>query len=166
MTLVLKTSTKNQPTTHLLDKIPTTKARYRTRNNIDNILRFHVKYTFYKSSFFPSTVIKWNNLNKSIRSCASFSLFKKSILQVIRLTPNRIFNCHNPTGIKLIRGLSLVLSHLRDHRFKHNFLDCLNPICCCGKDIEPTVRFLLHSLIFPDQWSVFLNNIGSIDENV
>ena len=90
--------------------------------------------------FFPSTVIEWNNLDKSIRSSESLALFNKSNLQFIRSTPNKTFNCHNPIGIKLITRLRLGLSRLRDHKFKHNFLDSLNPICCCGKDIETTVH--------------------------
>ena len=48
----------------------------------------------------------------------------------------------------------------------HNFLDCLNPICCCGKDIETTVHYLLHCPIFSDERSIFLHSIWSIDENV
>ena len=157
---------KNESPKYLFDKIPTTRTTYRTRNNIDSIPRFNVKHTFFKNSFFPSTVIEWNNLDKSIRSSESFVLFKKSILQFIRPTQNRTFNCHNPTGIKLITRLRLGLSHLRDHKFKHNFLDCLNPICCCGKDIETTLHYLLHCPIFSDERLIFFNNIRSIDENV
>ena len=119
-----------------------------------------------KNPFFSSSVIEWNNLDKSIRSSESLALFKKSILQIIRPAPNRTFNCHNPFGIKLITRLRLGLSHLRDHKFKHNFLDCLNPICCCGQDIETTVHYLLHCPIFSDERSIFFNNIRRIDENV
>ena len=121
---------------------------------------------FFKNSLFPSTVIEWNNFGKSIRSSESFALFKKSILQFIRPIPNRTFNCHNPIGIKLITRLRLGLSHIRYHKFKHNFLNCLNPICCCGKDVETTVHYVLHCLIFSDERSIFLNNIRGIDENV
>ena len=99
-------------------------------------VKFNVKHTFLKNSFFPSTVTKWNNLNKSIKSSESFALFKKSILQFIRPTPNRTFNFHSHIGIKLVTRLRLGLSHLRDHKFKHNFLDCLNPICCCAKTLK------------------------------
>ena len=127
---------------------------------------FDVKHTFLKNSFFPSTVIEWNNIDKSIRSSESLTLFKKSILQFIRPTPNRIFNCYNPIGIKQITRLRLGLSHLRDHKFKRNFLDCLNPICCCGKDIETTVNYLVYCPIFSYERLIFFNNIRNIDENV
>ena len=157
---------KNESSKSLSDKIPSTRTAYRTRNNIDNSPRFNVKHALFKNSFFPSTVIEWNNLDKSIRSSESFAVFKKTILQFIRPTPNSTFNCHNPIGIKLITRLRLGLNHLQNRKFKHNFLDCLNPICCCGKDIETTVHYLLHCQIFSDERSTFLNNIRSIDENV
>ena len=133
---------------YLFDKTPTTNAAYRARHNIGNIPRFNAKQTFFKKSFFPSTVIEWNNHDKSIRSSESLALFKKSILQFIRPTPNRTFNCHNPIGINLITRLRLGLTHLRYRKFKHNFLDYLNPICCFGKDIETTVHYYLHCSIF------------------
>ena len=140
--------TKNESLKYLFDKIPTTKTAYRTRDNIDNIPRFNVKHTFFKNSFFPFTVIEWNNLDKSMKNSESLTLFKKGILQFVRLTPNRTFNCHNPTGIKLITRLKLGLSHSQNHKYSHSFLDYLNPICCCGKDIETTVHYLLHCPIF------------------
>ena len=119
--------TKNQSPKCVSDKIPTSRTACRTRNNIDIILWFNVKYTFLKNIFFSSTVLEWNNLGENIRSYGSFTLFKKSILQFIRPTPNKTFNCHNPIEIKLITRLRLSLSHLRDHKFKDNFLDRLKP---------------------------------------
>ena len=136
---------------------------YRTRNNIENISRFSFKHTFFKNWFFPSSAIEWNNLDKIIRNSKSFALFKKSNLQFIRPTPNRTFNCHNPIAIRLTTRLRLGLSHLRDLKFKYNFLDCLNTICWCGKDIETTVHYLLRCPIFPDERSFFFNNIRSIN---
>ena len=97
--------TKDQSPKYLSDKIPTTRTAYRTRNNIDNIPRFNVKHNFFKNSFFHSSVIEWNNLDKSIRSSESLALFKKSILQFIQPTLNRTFNCHNPIRIKLLDAL-------------------------------------------------------------
>ena len=58
------------------------------------------------------------------------------------------FNCHNPIGKKLILRLRLGLSHLRDRKFKHNFLDWLKPICYCGKDIETTFHYVFIAQVF------------------
>ena len=37
------------------------------------------------------------------------------------------------------------MSHLREHKFKYNFQDLLNPICSCDLDIKSFTHFLLHS---------------------
>ena len=54
---------------------------------------------------------------------------------------------HNPTGIKLMSQLRLGLSHLREHKFKYNFLDSLDTFYCCGKGEAETSfdHFLLHT---------------------
>ena len=48
-------------------------------------------------------------------------------------------------GIKyLTRLLRLGLSHLDDHKFRHNFQDCINPLCPCSLEVESTVHYFLH----------------------
>ena len=55
------------------------------------------------------------------------------------------------------------MSHLREHKFKHNFQDCLNPICSCGLDIESTSHFLLHCPTFNDERYTLLSTLNNID---
>ena len=66
---------KSKSPKHLFNNIPTVRSTYRTRN-IDNIPQFNVRHTFFRNSYFPSIVIEWNNLEKSIRNSKSFSFFK------------------------------------------------------------------------------------------
>ena len=47
--------------------------------------------------------------------------------------------------------LSVCMSDLHENKFKHNFQDCLNPICSCGLNIESNSHFLLHCLTFNDE---------------
>ena len=54
------------------------------------------------------------------------------------------------------------MSHLREHKFKHNFQDCLNPICSCGLDIESTSHFLLHCPTFNDEQYTLLSTLNKI----
>ena len=156
---------KNQSHKHIFNNIATVRSTYRTRN-IDIIPRFNIRHTFSRISYFPSIVTAWNNLEKSIRNSESFSIFKKNILQFIRPSPNDIFNCHNPKGVKLLTRLRLGLSHLRDHKFKHSFQDSLNPICNCGTDVETTTHYLLHCPLFSDERLILINNIRNIDNNI
>ena len=119
---------------------------------------------FYKFFFFPSIVIEQSNLK--IRNSKIFSSFKKSILKFLRPSSNSVFKCHSPKGIKLITRLRLGLSHLREHKFRHNFQDTLNPVCSCGDDIETTVHYLLHYPNYFDERRTLLDNFQSIGENI
>ena len=40
--------------------------------------------------------------------------------------------------------LRLGLSHLSDHKFRHNFQDCVSSMRYCDQDIETTTHVLLH----------------------
>ena len=60
---------------------------------------------------------------------------------------NRDYNCHNPTGIKLLTRLRVSLSHLCEYKFKRNFQDTLSPICNYDEDIETSSHYIFH---YPD----------------
>ena len=52
---------------------------------------------------------------------------------------------HHPPGLKLLTRLRLGLSHLREHKFRHNFNDTIDPFCLCGtNNLETSEHFLLH----------------------
>ena len=59
--------------------------------------------------------------------------------------------------------MRLGMSHLREHKFKHNFQDCLNPICSCALDIESTSHFLLHCPSFNVERYTLLSTLNKID---
>ena len=80
----------------------------------------------------------------------------------MRHSPNSIFECHNPQGIKFLTRLHLGLSHLREHKFKHSFQDSLNPLCKCGAEVESTSYILLHCPIYNNHWSSLLSTIRNI----
>ena len=43
-------------------------------------------------------------------------------------------------GLKFLTRLRLDFSHLNEHRFRHNFQDCLNPSCSCSLQTEDTIH--------------------------
>ena len=65
--------------------IPSRGSLYSTRN-IHNIPLVKTKHKFFKNSFFPSTIIKWNNLDPHLRKSENFSVFRSNILKFIRLS--------------------------------------------------------------------------------
>ena len=131
-----------------------------------NIPLIKTKHNFFKNYFFPSAIIKWNNLDPNLRNSKSISVFKEKILNFIRPSPNSFFDCHNPKGVKLITRLRLGLSHLREHKLKHSFQDTINPLCKCGQDIESSNHFFLHCPFFINERRTLLNTKCSLDSNL
>ena len=62
--------------------------------------------------------------------------------------------------------MRLGLSHLADHKFRHNFQYCLNPICSCGQEVETTSHFLLHCLNYRCARKTFFEKNNLVDPNI
>ena len=58
------------------------------------------------------------------------------------------------------------LSHLREHKFRHNSQDTLNPIYSCGDGIETTIHYLLHCPNYLDERRTLLDSLQSFGENI
>ena len=93
-------------------------------------------------------------------------LSRLKILKFIRPLPNSIFNIHNPLGIKYLTRLRVGFSHLKEHKFRHNFQDSIDPMCNCGSGIETTVHFLLHCPNYNPQRQTLFDKIATIDDNI
>ena len=127
---------------YLFKLIPENNNPYASRSALNNQIPFlNVKTNFFKNYFLPAVISEWNNLDISIRNSSSYL-----ILKFIRPKPNRISSTQNFEGLKLFTEMRLGLSHLADHKFRHNFQGCLNPICSCGQEIKTTSHYLLHCL--------------------
>ena len=152
----------NEHPQYLFNLIPVRPMLYPTRNAL-SIPLLNANHNVFKNSFFPSTIIEWNELDPSLGKAESLSLFNTNILKFIRPSPNSVYNCHNPKGLKFITRLRLGLNHLREHKFKHSFQDTINPLYSCGLDIEPTGHFLLHCPQFVNERRTLLSTIGNIN---
>ena len=156
---------KSKSPQYLFNLIPEKTSSYVTRN-AEHIPLLNIKHNFYKNSFFPSSIIEWNNLDPKLRNSENLSTFKNNVLKFIRPKPNSFFNCCNLKGIRLITRLRLELSHLSEHKFKYNFRNCLNPLCSCGLSIGSTSHFLLHCPIFHDKRHTLLSTLDNIDSKI
>ena len=82
-----------------------------------------------------------------MRNAESYTLFRKYLLGFIRPEANNIFNVDNAKGTKLLTRLRVGYSHLKEHKFRHNFVDAINPLCSCGDSAQSTTHFFsLYSL--------------------
>ena len=147
---------------YLFQLVPSPNTRYFSRRS-ENIPQVRAKHDFFENSFFPSTTKEWNNLDQHIRKSKSISIFKSNILKFIQPKPNSVYHCHNPKGIKLLTRLRLGLSHLPEHKFKHSFQDCFNPLCLCGNEIETSTHYLHQCPTYTNERMILLNKIKSID---
>ena len=58
------------------------------------------------------------------------------------------------------------LSLLREHKFKHGFLDTINPLCSCEQGVESTKHFFLHCTFFINSRAILLQRISIIDNSI
>ena len=149
---------------YLNDLIPKPSLRYSTR--FSPLPNFKARTELFRNSCFPYTVNEWNNLDNIINSSESYSVFRKKMLNLIRPKCNDTYGIYNPTGLKLLTRLRLGLSNLNDHKFNHNFKDCINPLCSCSLSVGNNVHFFLHCRHFSLQRQTLMNNIKSIDKDI
>ena len=130
-----------------------------------NNCNYNCRTGCFKYSFFPSTFNDWFRLDINIRNSQLISLFKSRLLSFIRPNQSNIYNIFDPIGLKLLTRLRLGLSHLNEHKFRHNFQDCLNPLCSCSLEIEDTTHYLLHCQHFSNHRYDLMNSVKSVIPN-
>ena len=62
--------------------------------NAANVPRIKSKHTFFKNSYIPSAIIKWNKLDQDIRNAESYALLRKHLLSFIRPKANNIYSIY------------------------------------------------------------------------
>ena len=79
---------------------------------------------------------------------------------------NSIYNIHNPLVAKYLTRLRIGFSHLKEHKFKHNFEDSVDPMCRCTSGIETTMHFFLRSAKFNIQRQTLFYKVATIDAKI
>ena len=143
-----------QAPSYLINLIPKNNQIIRTKNS--HIPIFYCRTDCFKYSFFPSTLKDWFNLDENIRSSESISIFKNRFLSFIRPVQNSVFNIFDPKGLKRLNRLRL------EHRFRHNFEECVNPLCSCSLKTEDTEHYLLHCHHFTPLRINLMNSVNSV----
>ena len=149
---------------YLYKLIPKKSHQYITRN-VSDIATYQCRTDAFKFSFFSWTINDWNKIDIKIRN-SPYSVFRNYMLNEIRPKPSPLYNIHNPPGIKLLTRLRLVLSHLNQHKFNHNFDDCVNPFCTCSLEPESTSHFFLHCHHYNAIQSILFEDLNSIGKNL
>ena len=104
-----------------------------------------------------------NKLRTEIPNSSCYQQSSKLFLSFIIPTCSTLFSIHHPVGVKLLVRLRLGYSHLREHKFRHNFHDTLNLSCSCSLEPETTSSYLLCCYNFSSARSALMNDLNLID---
>ena len=78
---------RNEAPNYLINLIPKCEHTIKTRNSHKPL--YHCRTECFKSSFFPSALSDWFNLDENIRSSESISVFKKKITVIHSPNPKQ-----------------------------------------------------------------------------
>jgi len=136
---------------YLVEILPPRRAAFANLRSRLPIYPLEVRTERYRNSFFPYCINEWNKLDSRIRDLPSISRFKRAIFEFMRPKPAPTFRV-NHEGLFLLTRLRVGFSHLREHKFRHGFLDTLDPFCLCrSNSIENTEHYLLQCSSFSDE---------------
>ena len=129
---------------YLLDPVPVPRRHLFGRHATNDLYEFTWRNFRFLHSFYPDSVLSWNNLGPEIRNLETLSDFKNKLLKTIK--PHQaqsIFKIHDPENLKFVYQLRVGLSQLKSHKKNHNFQDTPTDICQCGTGMETTEHFLI-----------------------
>ena len=95
----------------------------------------------YYDSYYPHCLREWNKLDPSPRSTDSLSKFKAELIKGLRPPKRSVFKISDSVGVRLLTRPRPGCSHLREHKFRHNFSNSSR--CLCSDGDETTEHFLL-----------------------
>ena len=84
----------------------------------------------------------------------------------MRPNASKVCNINHTISIKLRTRLHLGFSHLREHKFKHNFQDTLNPLCSCSIEAEYTSQYFLRCHFFVGLQAALMDDLENIDSDL
>ena len=130
--------TKSPP--YLYELIP---PRQRSHRYPGCFKTLHCRTELFRNSFLSFTVNEWNKLDPDIKNSDSYGIFREKLLAFVRPVGKSMYGIYDPFGVRLINRLRLGFSYLREHKFRHNFPDTVNPLCSCTLETENTEHFFL-----------------------
>jgi len=136
---------------YLRDPIPPIRNHLFGNRQTNVIQNIYCRNDRFCNSFFPNSIVIWNELGPDLRGSESLSLFKNRLLKIYRPAKKDVFDIHDHEGIKRLYQLRVGLSPLLNHKKSHNFIDTPNDICICTRNSETTQHYLLHCTNYINQ---------------
>ena len=102
-------------------------------------------------------------LNLKLSNAKQIGVFK--IMIITDKKENPLFSIHNPVTVKLLARLRLQLSHLNEHKFRHDFEDTISTMCSCNTEIESNEHFLLCCHFYSSQRLELFDKLNKINSS-
>ena len=118
----------------------------------------------YLNSFFPDATKVWNNIITDFKEMPTFAALKRHLMSLYRPEIKPVFGIHN-SKLRHIFQLRVGLSHLRHHKYRHNFVDTPSNKCLCKNGVEDTHHFLLCCPFYTTHRNVLLARVETILQN-
>ena len=150
----------NKVPRYICELIPPFTHSFRNPNSFTS---FTCRTKYFQNFFFRSVINDWNKLDPKIRNSISYLSFKSALINFFRPSENKIFNIHDEVGLK---RLQLGFSHLPEHKFRHNFVDTLNPLCSCSFEPEATMHIFLCCLFYNVNQANLMSDLLKIDSSL
>ena len=155
----------NKSPEYLHNHIPKPHNLFDLRNQ-HLIPQIFCRTNIFSDSFFPTAIKEFNKLDYQITHNLSFQSFRKFLIKSIRPVPNLLFDADDPHGVKLLTRLRVGLSHLKEHKFRHGFIDTIDPLCPCNMETESVSHFFLRCLHYTNLRLDLMNELMKIDSNL
>ena len=123
---------------------------------------FRTRTEKFKNWFFLFSISEWNELSNLSKQSEYIKKFKNTLMKYIKSNERSLLSIHNPQGLNLVFWLRLNFSHLNEHKFRHNFKECVSPKCGCGLKLESTQHFFLRCHFCHVERSELLNSLYEI----
>ena len=135
---------------YLKDPIPPIRSHLFGSRSVNVINEIRCKSKSYSNSFYPDSIRCWNKIGPELRNSLNLKSFKLGILVLVRPPPKRIFDIHDPIGLKWLFQLRVGLSPLYAHKKNRNFNDTLCDKCDVCKSTENLKHFSLNCTRFAE----------------
>ena len=150
---------------YLKDPIPPIRSLLFGSRSVNVINEIRCKSKSYSNSFYPDSIRCWNKIGPELRNSPNLKSFKLGILALVKPPPKRIFDIHDPIGLKRLFQLRVGLSPLYAHKKNHNFSDTLCDNCDVCKSTENLEHFSLNCIRFTEARSSLLNSVLTLSVN-
>ena len=90
-------------------------------------------------------------------------MFRKKSLPFTRPLENDTYVIYDTLGVRLLNRFRLGFNHLREHKFRHNFADALNPLCSQSLETEYTENHFLRCQNNISFCTTLMNDLNNIN---